>query len=190
MTVNDWITFILASTVIIISPGPSVIYVTTNSMTNEIKTMMPLIIGLTAGYFCGMGISLIFISSLLKISSYSLVVLKIIGSGYLTYLAIQMWTRKQINQDSRKPTFIRGVLIAISNPKAQLFYTTFFPQFGHTQVDMVYLALCYGILSFIVDFSNMLISHFVSRGISMNSLMWINRSGALLLWLTTLKIWL
>ncbi|MDC2817405.1 LysE family translocator [Leuconostoc suionicum] len=190
MTVNDWIAFIVASIIIIISPGPSVIFVTTNSMIYGFKKMIPLILGLTVGYFFAMVISLIVIGTLLKVSIYSMFVLKLIGSFYLVYLSIQMWTRQLTTLDKSKPTFFRGVFIAISNPKALLFYTTFFPQFGHDAQDMIYLALCYGFTSFVVDFLNMTISHFLGQKVNFKTIFLVNKLGTILLFLTVIKIWL
>ena len=137
-----------------------------------------------------MAISLIVIDTFLKVFIYAMTVLKIIGSVYLIYLSIQMWKRQLTTLDESKPTFFRGVFIAISNPKALLFYTTFFPQFGHDTQDMIYLALCYGFTSFVVDFFNMVISHFIGKKVNFKAIFWVNKLGTLLLLLTVIKIWI
>ncbi len=86
---------------------------------------------------------------LLKTSALAFAALKVAGAAYLIYLGIKAWRGAglvtetaqaaatavaaqdlaETAQASRLSTFRSGLLVAVSNPKAILFFTAVFPQF-------------------------------------------------------------
>jgi len=66
-------------------------------------------------------------------------ILKIVGAIYLIYLGVRQWRAKdnffktssenEISAMGNRKFFIQGLLVALSNPKAILFFTALFPQF-------------------------------------------------------------
>ena len=83
---------------------------------------------------------------LLKTSAIAFGALKLAGAAYLVYLGIKTWRRASVDvapaadvadaapvarlvEASRLSTFRSGLLVAVSNPKAILFFTAVFPQF-------------------------------------------------------------
>ncbi|WP_413615374.1 LysE family translocator [Halomonas cupida] len=70
--------------------------------------------------------------------------LKLCGAGYLIYLGVRQWRSRaglvmaprSTSVRSRVHIFSEGLLVAISNPKAILFFTALFPQFLDTQLSI------------------------------------------------------
>jgi threonine/homoserine/homoserine lactone efflux protein len=79
----------------------------------------------------------------LKTSALAFGALKVAGAAYLIYLGVKTWRQASaapvqadesapqapVAQASRFNTFRSGLLVAVSNPKAILFFTAVFPQF-------------------------------------------------------------
>jgi threonine/homoserine/homoserine lactone efflux protein len=77
--------------------------------------------------------------AVLQTSILLFTILKFAGAIYLIYLGIRQWRSKQFfsgqSIESARPfqgkgrLFVQGLFVAVSNPKAILFFTAFFPQF-------------------------------------------------------------
>ena len=76
--------------------------------------------------------------ALLAVSASAFLVVKIVGAGYLVYLGIKQWRSTPLRLDAsastNQPTtpgrlFLQGLGVAVTNPKAILFFTALFPQF-------------------------------------------------------------
>jgi threonine/homoserine/homoserine lactone efflux protein len=89
------------------------------------------------GFVCVIALSMVGIGALLQTSAHALVVLKWVGGAYLVWLGVQLWHAPalQLTVSAAAPAprpamlFRRGLLAAVSNPKALLFYGAFLPQF-------------------------------------------------------------
>jgi threonine/homoserine/homoserine lactone efflux protein len=78
----------------------------------------------------------------LQTSATAFLVLKLLGAGYLVYLGIRQWRSggamfaEPSGAQARVSTpawrlFGNGLTVALTNPKAILFFTALFPQFMH-----------------------------------------------------------
>ena len=82
-------------------------------------------------------LSMLGIGALLKASASALTVLKLLGGVYLIWLGVRLWRAPAIHLRAdaskagirRAGLFRQGLLTALSNPKALLFYGAFLPQF-------------------------------------------------------------
>jgi homoserine/homoserine lactone efflux protein len=98
---------------------------------------------------------------LLKASAGALTVLKLVGGAYLIWLGVQLWRAPAIHlragpskADTRGvELFGQGLLTAVSNPKALLFFGAFLPQFIDPSRDLL--------LQFIVMATNFVAVEFV-----------------------------
>jgi threonine/homoserine/homoserine lactone efflux protein len=89
------------------------------------------------GFVALIALSMLGIGAVLKASAGALTVLKLLGGAYLIWLGIQLWRAPAIHlqadaskADARGAELFRqGLLTAVSNPKALLFYGAFLPQF-------------------------------------------------------------
>jgi len=93
------------------------------------------------------------LSTLLYASETVFFTIKIIGAGYLFWIAYQLWTAKESSLESQKiedKTIYKlakqEFLLAIGNPKAILIFTAFLPQFVDISKDSSSQFLTLGIV--------------------------------------------
>ncbi len=140
MTIDLLIIFCVFSFFYIISPGPAIFLAISNGMAAGLMSVFWSTAGNISGLFI---LSCISISGLgvLLISSASLfLIVKVIGALYLIFLGINQFRTIKIldaslshmntNDQRRSFSFFReGFLLALTNPKAILFFMALFPQF-------------------------------------------------------------
>jgi threonine/homoserine/homoserine lactone efflux protein len=126
----------LAALVLLLTPGPAVIYIVTRSMDQGRLAGFVSVLSIEVGNFghvlaAALGLSAILVSSSLVFS-----IVKYLGAAYLVFLGLRrLFTRPQLNQTAevqqRKlgQVFRQGVLVALLNPKTALFFFAFLPQF-------------------------------------------------------------
>ncbi len=136
---NTLIPFIIASTGLILLPGPDNLLVLSLSALHGTKTGIATALGMAAGNFVHTLAVALGLSALLSQTPLALGIIKMVGVAYLLYLAWQSWQQPilltQPAQASLKrhrtsfALFKRGVLMNVLNPKVALFFVAFFPQF-------------------------------------------------------------
>ncbi len=147
MDVSTWFLFMMVAIVAVISPGPAILL----SLSNSIRFSVSKVVLSSFGNICGLLIlstaAIFGLGAILKTSTTLFLIIKLIGAAYLIYLGIRQWLSKtnffdsvekditQIKSDKR--FFVEGFLIAMTNPKAILFFTALFPQFINTQQALV-----------------------------------------------------
>lgn len=137
MTFDTWLTFIIATLIFAIIPGPTVIVLVGQAIAHGKKSVMPLVLGVLCGDFVAMSLSFVGIGALLATSATLYGVLKWLGVGYLLYLGIKTWQKKPtIDIDSLTKTtaskfsmFRSAFIVTALNPKDILFFVAFLPQF-------------------------------------------------------------
>lgn len=155
--------FILAALVLVISPGPNMIYLISKSITKGKKSGFISLGGVVCGFlFHIIMVSFGLTAVLLAVpSAYG--VLKTIGTVYLLYLAYQAVRPKSKNifevdhngsYDSPTKLFTVGFLTNVLNPKVAVFYLSFFPQFIKPEYGSVLTqSLELGVVQVLVSFS-------------------------------------
>ena len=160
---HDLIFFIIAAFILVISPGPNMIYLISRTITQGRKA------GLTslAGVVCGFLFHIIMVSfgltAVLFAVPYAYVVLKTLGTVYLLYLAYQaikpnskniFEVDQNISIDRPGKLFTVGFLTNVLNPKVAVFYLSFFPQFIKPQYGSILTqSLELGVIQVFVSFS-------------------------------------
>lgn len=150
--------FILAATVVVISPGVDTIMVLTRSISN----------GKTAGFYSAIGVCIgllvhtsaatFGLSVILAKSAFAYSLIKYLGAAYLLYLGYKSITAKtQQNETpvSAKPAgnfkmFYTAFLSDVLNPKIAIFFLAFLPQFINTSA--VNSSMPYFLLGLIILF--------------------------------------
>ena len=165
MDFTTWLLFSVVALLAIISPGPAILLAISNSLMhgarsvylsalgNEIGIM---IVSLSAAF--GLGV-------ILQTSTALFLMIKVIGAAYLIYLGVRQWRSKTNLFDSsmssegkpsrsNKSFFLEGLFIAVTNPKAILFFTALFPQFINKNTPVIpqflMMTLTFMALSFLV----------------------------------------
>ena len=130
-------TFFAASTLLALAPGPDNIFVLTQSALRGKEAGLTVTIGLCTGLVVhttavAFGVAVIF-----QASAMAFTVLKLVGAGYLLYLAWQIFrasatqiNTKSTNELSFGRLYGRGIIMNVTNPKVSIFFLAFLPQFA------------------------------------------------------------
>lgn len=147
MDAQTWMIFFVVAFVAIASPGPAILLAISNSLTYGFKSVIFSSLGNVAGLFVLSSAAIFGLGAVLKTSTTLFLIIKLIGAAYLIYLGIRQWRSKtnlfeesdhtQKKVRSRKRLFSEGFLIAVTNPKAILFFTALFPQFINLQTEII-----------------------------------------------------
>ena len=144
MELSVWLIYSGFALVSILSPGPAVLLAVTNSIQKGFVQSLFSSLGNIIGIFLVSTGAAVGLGALLQTSVVLFRLLKIAGALYLIFLGIRQWrSREKLFRDSDglpgSPgeagsngfirEFITGLLVALSNPKAVLFFTALFPQF-------------------------------------------------------------
>ncbi len=146
MPLEVWLTFVFTATVILIIPGPTIIYVVGQSLTHGRKASLPLSIGVILGDAICIVLSLLGLTVLLSVFSTSFNFVKYIGAAYLVYLGWKMvFASSRLNAQQFKASkynskvLFRDVfLVNALNPKGIIFYSAFMPQFISSQNNVLF----------------------------------------------------
>lgn len=160
-TIENLISFILATAVLAISPGPDNIYVLTQSVVNGTKYGMATTAGLITGCIVHTTLLAFGVSLIIKESDTLYMVLKIFGALYLLYLAYNVYRSSsaielsdiQLPKKSLMQLFRQGFIMNVLNPKVTIFFLAFFPGFLFSEsLNTVYQFYILGFLFMAVSF--------------------------------------
>lgn len=160
--ITDIVTFIIGTILIILLPGPNSLYVMSIATRYGIRTGYIGALGVFFGDCILILCTVLGAASLLHNFPWLFIILKIVGALYLSYLgtrlliaSYQTWTQKnrsietiQTENKAFHP-FRTALMISLLNPKAILFYLSFFVQF--VDPDYAYPALSFTLLAVILQ---------------------------------------
>lgn len=166
--------FILAALILVISPGPNMIYLISKSITQGKKSGFISLTGVVCGFLFHIIMVSFGLTAVLLAVPFAYTILKTLGTIYLLYLAYQAIkpnsknifdVDKNTSYDSPKKLFTIGFLTNVLNPKVAVFYLSFFPQFIKPEYGSVLTqSLELGVVQVLVSFSiNFLIVLTASR---------------------------
>ena len=129
MTPEIWFAFLIASTIVVISPGPVVIMTMHLSLRHGKYSSLPLIASVVTADTVVMTLSLAGAGAILYSSAQLFNIIKIVGALYMLYLAFTMWRSRHhtlapcnLDLPSRMAIFRRGFLVTVLNPKTIFFF--------------------------------------------------------------------
>ncbi|MCS0585011.1 LysE family transporter [Massilia pinisoli] len=139
MSFATWIAFVIAGTLIAISPGSGAILSMSHGLAYGVRKASATVLGLQLGLVLVLVIAGAGVGSLLLASETAFTVVKVVGALYLIWLGISQWRSKaQTSAISTAglaphPTFGRRVLTGFltnaTNPKGIIFMVAVLPQF-------------------------------------------------------------
>ena len=135
MELHVYLAFIVATSIMIALPGPSVILTVAYSISFGWRPAIATVAGATVGIAVQLIIAAIGLTSLLNIVAGAFEWLRWAGATYLVYLGIKQWRSANeplefdTSEVSTKNLFIQGVVVTIPNPKSLVFIAAFLPQF-------------------------------------------------------------
>ncbi|WP_273827711.1 leucine efflux protein LeuE [Providencia rettgeri] len=177
---NFW-TYLAGLVFIIIVPGPNSIYVLKTSTSSGARYGYRAALGVFTGDAILVFLSFIGVASVIKASPTLFMIVRYLGAAYLLYLGCKILysTLKRKSQGEGEEVavtiksenhFVRALVLSLTNPKAILFYISFFIQFvdfnyANAWVPYLVLATILELVSFlylsILIFSGYLIAKFL-----------------------------
>lgn len=146
MEFSNWLAFCSVGFLAAATPGPGVLLAISNSVEHGPRRALVSSLGNVLGLFIMSASVMAGLGVLLATSATAFMALKILGAGYLIYLGIKQW-RSQGHalsmQKSASPHFserqllTQGLSVALTNPKALLFFSALFPQFLTQQAPLL-----------------------------------------------------
>jgi len=161
---TDLLLFITAALVLLLIPGPAVLYIVARSVDQGHRAGLVSACGIATGSLAHvlgatLGLSALLVSSA---SAYSLV--KYAGAAYLFYLGIKKFRErpaadgemKHVQPLPLRRVYAQGVLVNVLNPKTAIFFFAFLPQFvnparGHVSLQFLALGIMFALLGLTSD---------------------------------------
>lgn len=193
MSLHIWCLFCGITAISVLSPGPAVLLSVTNSLQKGMKASLFSSLGNITGIFLVSGAAVLGVGAVLKTSVVLFGLFKTCGAVYLIYLGLRQWLARpvQVNPhaDHGAATavrtgisryYIQGVLVALSNPKAILFFTALLPQFMDVAQPVLPQFLILTITFMAFSFSALIFwawgaHRFKTRVVRGRGLVWMNR---------------
>ena len=130
------LTFILATTILMLTPGPNVALIVANAVAWGTRYGLLTVTGTAAAMVVQLGLTALGMSAALGALAAWFEWLRWLGVGYLLWLGVRQWrappidlTRIPAQPRSARGIALRGFLVSLTNPKTLLFYGAFLPQF-------------------------------------------------------------
>jgi threonine/homoserine/homoserine lactone efflux protein len=158
----NWLLFIVASLLLIVTPGQDMILVMSRSIAQGPAAGVATAAGVSIGLVGHTILATLGLGAILRTSEWLFMALKLVGAAYLVYLGVQLLRTRnhELAAAAGAPRsllrlFLDGALSNISNPKIALFYFAFLPQFvlpaaAHPTLSVFALGLLFAGLTFVV----------------------------------------
>lgn len=155
--------FIAASLVVLLIPGPGVLFVVARSIGQGYRAGLIAVLGLSAGALVHIAAAAAGLSAILLASATAFGVVKTLGAVYLIYLGVATLRSRgatdattAMPRASKHRVFTDGVLVSVFNPKLAIFFLAFLPQFvvpglGPITKQVLFLGLVYTALALVTD---------------------------------------
>jgi threonine/homoserine/homoserine lactone efflux protein len=127
--------FSLAALALLAIPGPSVLYIVTQSAERGRRVGLAAVAGVHLGSLVHVAAATAGLSALVVASALAFNVVKYGGAAYLVYLGVRKLLERDREEDVEtepeplRRALVRGVVVNVLNPKTALFFLAFLPQF-------------------------------------------------------------
>jgi len=154
--------FLVTAFVVLVIPGPAVVYILTRSIDQGRLAGVVSALGLGLGNMVQAVAAALGLSVLVASSAVAFSIVKYAGAAYLIYLGIKRLREKDdlVPAEQRKRTlaqiFRQGIVVNILNPKVALFFLAFLPQFidpalGRVALQTAILGMSFALLGIVTD---------------------------------------
>ena len=144
MHISLYLGFVLASTILMLIPGPNVSLIVANSIAYCTRHGLLTVAGTSSAIVVQLAFATLGLTATLDMLAGWFEWIRWIGVAYLVYLGVRQWAAAPIDLTRTRPQprsvrviALRGFLISLTNPKTLLFYGAFFPQFLSPDAPMV-----------------------------------------------------
>ena len=131
-----WGLFVVASLVLLLTPGPAVLYIVARSVQQGRTAGLVSVIGIHLGTIVHITAAAVGLSALLASSALAFAIVKYLGAAYLIWMGIRAFLAKEPDPEapvfeatSLHRSFRDGFVVNLLNPKTAIFFLSFLPQF-------------------------------------------------------------
>jgi threonine/homoserine/homoserine lactone efflux protein len=128
--------FIVAALVLLLIPGPAVLYITARSASQGRVAGLVSVLAIETANFTQAVAAALGLSAILLSSAMAFSVVKYLGAAYLIYLGIRKLLERDeeigdepVPAESLSRIYWQGFAVNILNPKTAIFFLAFLPQF-------------------------------------------------------------
>lgn len=154
--------FVPTAIVILLIPGPAVLYVVTRSVGQGRAAGLVSALGLGLGNMFHVVAAALGLSAIVASSALAFSAVKYVGAAYLIFVGVRrLLERDDAEAVERPPRALRrifgqGVIVNVLNPKVALFFLAFLPQFvqperGGVAWQVFWLGLTFAIIGVVTD---------------------------------------
>jgi threonine/homoserine/homoserine lactone efflux protein len=164
MSVDRLLAFSLSATLIIVIPGPGVLFGVGRALAYGRRTALASMVGGEIGVFVMAVAVAVGLGVFVERSLVLFTLMKLAGAGYLVYLGVRAWRDRRrlavFEASEGARGFWRaardGFLVSVSNPKTVVFLVAVLPQFvdrsrGHASLQMLILGLIFVLIALLSD---------------------------------------
>lgn len=157
--------FAVAAFLIIVIPGPSVLFVVSRALAYGRRAALATVAGNSAGSFALAVAVAVGVGAVVQTSAIVYTTIKLIGAAYLVYLgarairhrrALREALSRQASPVSDRRTWSEGFVVGVTNPKTAVFFAAMLPQFidrsaGHATAQMIVLGAVFAVIALASD---------------------------------------
>jgi len=168
----DLLVFAAAALLMVLTPGPNMIYLISRSICQGRKAGVTSLLGVVAGFFVHVFAAAVGLTAVFLAVPMAYEILKWAGALYLLWLAWQAvkpgarspFQAQQLPADSTRKLITMGFLTSALNPKIAVFYLSVLPQFISPEHGSLFTqSLILGLTQISISFSvNLLIALFAA----------------------------
>jgi threonine/homoserine/homoserine lactone efflux protein len=157
--------FAVAAFILIVIPGPSVLFVISRALAYGRRTALATVAGGAVGSLALASAVAVGIGAIVQTSAIAYTIVKLAGAAYLVYLGVQAIRHRrglraafdaQATRMASRRTFLEGFVVGVTNPKTAVFFAAVLPQFvdpstGYASVQMVVLGAVFAAIALASD---------------------------------------
>ena len=155
--------FVTATLLLLIVPGPAVLYIVARTIGQGKLAGFVSILGISFGTLFHVAAAAFGVSALLASSALAFDVLRYLGAAYLIVLGVRTLSRREsaaqparAERQGLGQIFWQGALVNLLNPKTALFFLAFLPQFvdvgaGAVAAQILLLGTVFVLLAILTD---------------------------------------
>ncbi|MGJ8529085.1 LysE family translocator [Maritalea sp.] len=130
------VAFLITTAMFAYMPGPSMIYVSAQTLARGRKAGLMASLGVHLGGYFHVGAAAFGLAALLALIPQAYFLIKVVGALYLIFLGIMMILKRkeqgpETSGDQKDATkaFFESAIVEVLNPKTAIFFVAFLPQF-------------------------------------------------------------
>ena len=164
-SVDSLAAFAVVSFVLIVIPGPSVMFVVGRALSLGRRAALVTVAGNATGFYVQVVLVAVGLGAIVERSVAAFTLVKLVGAAYLVFLGVQAIVHRSVNAGpsigeaavvNHRSLFIDGFVVGVANPKTIIFFAATLPQFvdrgaAPAGVQMLALGVLFAAIALVSD---------------------------------------